>query len=153
MPESLFQWANPIALLGWVALVFSPLAPRIALAWSGLVLPLVLSVGYTALMLVHWTASGGGFESLPAVAQLMENRWLLLAGWVHYLAFDLLVGTWAVNTARREAIPHLLVLPCLLVTFLFGPAGFLMFQALRASRQVLPDRRVKAESGCAPAGT
>jgi len=28
------------------------------------------------------------------VAQLFENRWLLLAGWVHYLAFDLFIGAW-----------------------------------------------------------
>jgi hypothetical protein len=69
------------------------------------------------------------------VAALFENRWLLLAGWVHYLAFDLLVGAWEARTARREGIPHLLLLPCLLTTFLFGPAGYLMFQALRASRQ------------------
>jgi hypothetical protein len=63
---------------------------------------------------------------------LFENRWALLAGWTHYLAFDLFVGTWEVRDARASGIPHLLVLPCLGLTFLFGPAGWLLYMALRA---------------------
>ena len=134
-PELLFQWVNPMALAGWLALAFLPLAPRLLGAAAGTVVPLLLSTAYAALVLAFWSSSTGGFDSLDAVARLFENRWLLLAGWVHYLAFDLLVGAWEARTARREGIPHLLLLPCLLTTFLFGPAGYLMFQALRASRQ------------------
>ena len=54
-----------------------------------------------------------------------------LAGWVHFLAFDLFVGAWITRTARAEGISHWLVLPCLVLTFLFGPAGFLAFTLLR----------------------
>ena len=96
-------------------------------------MPLVLSAGYTAVVLAFWSSADGGFDSLANVARLFESRWLLLAGWVHYLAFDLLVGTWVVRTARQEGLAHLLVLPCLAATFLFGPAGYLLFQGLRAS--------------------
>lgn len=132
-PDTLFQIANPLALLGWLALAFSPRAPTAAQRVAGLFIPLVLSAGYTALVLAFWTSSEGGFDSLANVARLFESRWMLLAGWVHYLAFDLLIGAWEVRTARREGLRHLLVLPCLAATFLFGPAGFLMFQALRVS--------------------
>ena len=52
---------------------------------------------------------------------------LLLAGWVQYLAFDLFIGAWQVRDARTQGISHLLVIPCLLLTFLFGPAGLLHF--------------------------
>lgn len=58
---------------------------------------------------------------------------MLLAGWLHFLAFDLFVGAWQVRTARRDALPRLLVVPCLALTFLFGPAGLLAFLALRAA--------------------
>jgi hypothetical protein len=34
----------------------------------------------------------GGFGSLTEVSQLLGSRDWLLAAWVHYLAFDLLVG-------------------------------------------------------------
>jgi hypothetical protein len=134
-PETLFQTASQLALLGWLALFVSPLTPRFASAWAGLITPLILSVGYSSLILAHWTSASGGFGSLLVLAQLMENPWVLLAGWVHYLAFDLLIGTWEVRVAREEGIPHLLLLPCLVLTFLLGPAGFLTFQALRAARQ------------------
>lgn len=137
-PDELFQLANPLALLGWIALALSRWTPRLSAVTAGLVIPLVLAVGYSALMLAHWASGEGGFNSLQAVSELMSNRWLLLAGWIHYLAFDLLVGAWEVRVGRREGIPHLLVLPCLALTFLFGPAGFLLFQALRAARRPLP---------------
>ncbi len=132
-PDTLFQIANPLALVGWIALASSPLAPRAAQLVAGTVVPLLLSAGYTAVVLAFWSSADGGFDSLANVARLFESRWLLLAGWVHYLAFDLLVGTWVVRTARQEGIAHLLVLPCLAATFLFGPAGYLLFQGLRAS--------------------
>lgn len=128
-PETLFSIANPLALAGWAALALHPLSPR----WTGmaaLLPPLVLSVLYTALVLAHWAAAEGGFGSLPDVMRLFDRPAIALAGWVHYLAFDLLVGLWIARTARARAIPHLLVLPCLALTFLFGPAGFLAFVTL-----------------------
>jgi hypothetical protein len=75
---------------------------------------------------------GGGFSSLSSVALLFQNRDLLLAGWVHYLAFDLLVGSWEVRDAQRIGIRHYLVVPCLVLTFLFGPAGWLLYLLLRS---------------------
>ncbi|MFN7855677.1 MAG: ABA4-like family protein [Acidovorax sp.] len=132
-PDALFQWANPLALVGWLALAFLPLAPRLLGLVAGTVVPLLLSTAYAALALSFWSSSTGGFDSLEAVARLFDNRWLLLAGWVHYLAFDLLIGAWEARTARREGIAHGLLLPCLAVTFLFGPAGYLLFQGVRLS--------------------
>jgi hypothetical protein len=67
------------------------------------------------------------------VRALFQSDALLVAGWLHYLAFDLFVGAWQVRTARAEGIPHLMVVPCLVLTFLFGPVGFLLFLILRAA--------------------
>ncbi len=131
-PETLFQIANPAALLGWVALALSPLAPVWADRIAGTVIPLLLAVAYTALILTFWSSGSGGFDTLPNVMALFTSPGLALAGWVHYLAFDLLTGAWIARTARAEAIPHWMVLPCLALTFLFGPAGFLAFQSVRA---------------------
>lgn len=141
-PDALFQVANALALAGWIALVFSPIAPRALGLVGGTGIPLALSVGYTALVLANWSSGSGGFDSLDSLEQLFGSRWLLLAGWVHYLAFDLLLGAWQVRTARREGIAHPTLLPCLLATFLFGPAGYLLFQLLRASRRAGAGRPV-----------
>ena len=105
-PDEWFQLANSIALAGWLTLGLIPLAPRLLQVLGGTVIPLVLSVGYTAIVLAHWADGQGGFDSLRSVEQLFQNRWLLLAGWVHYLAFDLLLGAWQARTARREGIAH-----------------------------------------------
>jgi hypothetical protein len=64
----------------------------------------------------------GGFSTLPDVATLFSNPWALLAGWIHYLAFDLLIGTWETRDAREHGVPPLWLVPCLVLTFLFGPA-------------------------------
>jgi hypothetical protein len=64
---------------------------------------------------------------------LFANRWLLLAGWVHYLVFDLLVGRWEVLDARDRQISHAVVIPCLLLTFMFGPAGWLLYVGIRSA--------------------
>jgi hypothetical protein len=132
-PHLLFQFTGPLAMLGWLGLTLAPLAPRLAEAVAALVIPVLMSIAYTGLILVQWSDAPGGFDSLANVMALFSNPAVALAGWVHYLAFDLFVGAWITRTARAEAIPHLLILPCLVLTFLFGPAGFLAFTALRAS--------------------
>jgi hypothetical protein len=110
-------------------------APRwrwtLRLARSGLV-PLLLSGLYLLLLALHLRGSEGGFSTLSSVAQLFGNPWLLLAGWVHYLAFDLLVGSWELREGLNRAIPQFLLAPCLLVTFMLGPIGFLLFVGIRS---------------------
>lgn len=132
-PHALFQLTGPLAMLGWLALVLAPAAPRLANAVATLVIPALLSVAYVALVLVNWSDAPGGFDSLTDVMALFTDPAVALAGWVHYLAFDLFVGAWITRTARAEGINHLIILPCLALTFLFGPAGFLAFTALRAA--------------------
>lgn len=130
--DQLFSLAGALALAGWLCLALSPLEPIILTRIGGFVLPAVLSAGYAALIAAHWGTSEGGFGSLDEVAALFRSRGVLLAGWVHYLAFDLFVGGWIVRRARREGLPHGLALVSLPPTFLFGPVGLLTFLALRA---------------------
>ena len=137
-PDTLFQIANPLALAGWVALAFYPLAPR-ALGLVAFALAVALSVLYAALVLTFWSGSEGGFGTLPDVMRLFDFPGTALAGWVHYLAFDMLVGLWIVRTARAQGIAHWMILPSLALTFLFGPAGFLSFVVLTlALRKGIP---------------
>ncbi|GAA4354791.1 hypothetical protein GCM10023185_16950 [Hymenobacter saemangeumensis] len=133
-PEFLFQLANPVAIVGWVLLLLAPrraLTRRLVLSGA---LPLLLAASY-ALIIGYQTlahpAPGGGFGSLGEVAALFKQPWALLAGWVHYLCFDLWTGIWEVHDARRRGLPHGLLVPCLLLTFLLGPVGLLLYHGLR----------------------
>ena len=134
LPETIFQIANPIALAGWASLLASPFVPRLADRVASLAIPLLFAIVYAGLVLAFWARAEGGFDSLGGVAQLFQTPEMLLAGWIHYLAFDLFVGAWIVRAARDAAVPFYLVVPCLALTFLFGPAGFLAFVAIRAAR-------------------
>ncbi len=136
-PESTFSLANGIALVGWLVLIASPPAARWADAgrrFAGLWLPTALAALYTVLVVAHW-GGDGGFGSLAEVRALFEQPGLLLAGWVHYLAFDLVVGGWIARRAAALGVPHWQVVPVLVLTFLFGPAGWLAFVALVALRR------------------
>jgi hypothetical protein len=129
--NQLFDLLNLIALGAWVLLALFPWLPRVMLTITGKVVPASLAAVYVAIVAANIFESEGGFSSLPDVATLFGNPWILLAGWTHYLAFDLLVGNWEVQDAHTHGVPYLVVLPCLVLTFLFGPAGWLLYVTVR----------------------
>lgn len=83
------------------------------------------------LLVLFFGQADGGFGSLAGVMKLFTNPWAVLAGWVHYLAFDLFVGAWEVRDAEQHGVSHLLVVPCLFFTFMLGPIGLLMYMGAR----------------------
>jgi hypothetical protein len=131
-PDQVFSALSSIAGIGWALLVLFPRKRWVVDGVAGKAIPAFLAAFYAAIVAVQWGGSEGGFSSLPEVAELFGNRWILLAGWIHYLAFDLFVGCWEVRDSRARGIPHPLVVPCLVSTFLFGPAGWLLYLVLRS---------------------
>ncbi len=125
-PEIAFSRVGAAAMVGWALLI---LGPR-RFAWLNAIplwiIPAGLSAVYAALILSRFSGTGGGFDSLANVAILMSDDWALLAGWVHFLAFDLFVG--AVMAARmdRVGVGRLVQTPILGATFMLGPLGFLI---------------------------
>jgi hypothetical protein len=130
-PNLLFRLASNAALLGWILLIFLPRWRWSARLIAPVLVPALLAALYSWLAVTQFGHSPGGFSSLASVALLFQNRAMLLAGWVHYLAFDLFVGSWEVRDAQRIGIAHYLVVPCLVLTFLFGPAGWLFYVLIR----------------------
>lgn len=133
--ELIFSLAGLLAMSGWVTLLVSPLIPHWSHRIAGLIVPITLSFGYLIILLFSSTQNGGGFGSFADVTQLFSNPEALMAGWVHFLAFDIFVGAWICRTGRDENIKFWMVLPCLPVTFMFGPAGFLLFSIVRTFRK------------------
>ena len=129
--ELIFSLAGLLAMGGWVALLFSPQIPVWSARIAGQVIPGLLAGGYVVLALFFPSNNDGGFGTFAEVTVLFSHEYALLAGWVHFLAFDLFVGAWICSTARSDGIKFWIVLPCLPVTFLFGPAGYLLFSLVR----------------------
>lgn len=136
-PDALFGAASGLAMFGWIALAVSPARARWAGAarrFAGRVVPMLLAVVYVVLFARNGMADGG-YGSLAEVQRLFAVPELLTAGWLHYLAFDLFVGAWIAERSAELGLPHLALLPLLVLTFLFGPAGLLAFVALAAPVQ------------------
>jgi ABA4-like protein len=133
-PERLFSVLNLVAVVGWLPLIFLPRV-RWARTVVPLAIPIVLAVIYSGIVVTTFAGTEGGFSSLADVSKLFENPWALLAGWTHYLAFDLFIGGWEVRDAHDRGVPHLFIVPALVLTFLFGPAGLLVYLAIRALRR------------------
>ena len=129
-----FGIANLAVLPAWLLLAFAPRwkwTERLVLSgvWS-----LAMSVVYLLLVVRWMPGANGGFSSLEQVRSFFMSDGLLLAGWTHYLAFDLLIGVFEVRQAREHSIPHLLVVPCLALTLYLGPIGFLLFFIVKSIR-------------------
>lgn len=132
-PEQIFSVVNLVAIVPWILLVVLPGKRWVTGIITGLVVPMLFAFVYVGIVVTTFGRTPGGFSSLEAVATLFSHPWALLAGWIHYLAFDLLTGTWEVRDARDRGMPHLLVVPCLILTFLFGPAGWLLYIVVRTT--------------------
>lgn len=129
--ETIFSIANTLALVSWLLLAILPrFRVTRAVVLTGTV-PLLLSAAYLVIIVMFFGKAEGSFSSLAGVMQLFTNPWAVLAGWLHYLAFDLFVGAWEVRDAEKHGVPHLLVIPCLFFTFMLGPIGYLMYVAIR----------------------
>ena len=131
--ETVFSFASFIAMFGWILLVAVPAEPRAKLL-SGIIIPLSLSVIYLLYIFLHFADAPGGFGSLADVKLLFSKDEVLLAGWVHYLAFDLFIGAWASRDSQGLGIPRLVMLPCYLMTFMLGPIGLLFYFAIRTAK-------------------
>jgi hypothetical protein len=127
-----FQLFNVLALVGWVVLAASVVMRRPF--WrdgiAGRGVPLILSFVYLVLILLFFWRAEGGFDSLANVQQLFTSPWVALAGWVHYLAFDLFIGCWIAKEAETRGLPRWPLAVILPLTFLFGPIGLLGFFVL-----------------------
>ena len=134
-PQLAFSLTGPLVLAAWAALILSlfvkPVRP---IAWTvaQFAVPAILALAYILLIWAGFSeAQGGGYGSIEEIRALFASDSALVAGWFHYLAFDLFVGSWIVTDGIERRMPALLILPCLPLTLLFGPLGLLLFLLLR----------------------
>lgn len=131
-PETLFQIVNFAVLPGWLLLAVSPWAPVLADRVAGYLIPAALAVVYVALIVVYApSVEGADYTTLAGVMAIFDVPGAALGGWVHFLAFDLVVGALVVRMAREEGVAFGFVLPCLVFCFLLGPVGFLLYLGVR----------------------
>jgi hypothetical protein len=138
MPNAdlVFKIANWFVLAGWLALLLAPIR-RDSLVFAARFAAACVAAIYV-ILLVRGVATGpglpdgAGFSTLDGVVALLSRREAILGGWVHFLAFDLFVGSWMAEDAPRAGVPHWLVVPLLGLTLMAGPAGLLGYLLVAA---------------------
>jgi heme A synthase len=134
-PDSVFQLCSTIAMIGWLLLIIlSPFWFDTDKLLVGIIITL-FAIVYAWLISQSFQPSDfEKFGTLDGVMQLFTNKTAVTAGWVHYLAFDLMVGIWVKKNSMKYGISHWLIIPCLLFTFMMGPVGLLLYLIIRLIR-------------------
>ncbi|HEU5166949.1 MAG TPA: ABA4-like family protein [Chitinophagaceae bacterium] len=131
-PDSVFQTCSTIAMVGWlVLLIISPFWSSFDKFLIGIIITLFAIVYLWLIFQIFGPGDFEKFGSLNGVMELFTNKTAVTAGWVHYLAFDLLTGIWIKKNAQKYNIHHLILIPCLLFTFMLGPIGLLLYLLVR----------------------
>lgn len=143
MWDSLFGLANIWAMICWAALI---LGPRNALVQSAIFYAGIglLCLAYAVLLVLvtggfvdAGPVEGGGqagFTSIEGVRGIFMSAGGVTVGWIHYLALDLFAGLWIAKDADQKDFSRLVQAPVLLLTFLAGPAGLLLWLVIREKR-------------------
>ena len=133
-PDKVFQICNAIAMIGWIFLIVLPMWNASDKFIIGIIVTL-FAIIYTYYIAANLSAIDlKSFGSLKGVTALFTNPLAVLIGWVHYLAFDLMVGIWIKRNSLKNGISHWLIIPCLLLTFMFGPVGLLLYLLIRFAK-------------------
>ncbi len=144
-----FGAANGLALACWALLLLGPRGPlaRTVVFYGGIG---VLCLAYSVLLvlLLAGVIDGGGgasFTSIDGVRAIFGSDAGVTVGWIHYLALDLFAGLWVARDADGKGFSRLWQAPVLLLTFLAGPFGLLVWLVIRepAARRANPRQGVK----------
>lgn len=124
-------YASVLIFVPWALLILAPHWKYTEpVAFGAAIILLVASAVFTFQYLLG-NGQGGSFLSLEGFENLFRNKEMLLTGWLNYLSFCLMVGTWQSHDAQQLKIGHIFVIPALLLTMLTGPAGLLLYLLVR----------------------
>ena len=135
-PETVFQLANTLVLPQWLLMVVAPRWSATKWLINSYLIPVVLAVIYVIYLFGGGPVDFGSFGSLSGVKGLFANGGdgVMMAGWIHYLAFDLVAGTVVLRDSQEKAVPHWLIIVPLFFCFMLGPVGLLLYWIIRSVR-------------------
>ncbi|ADB42414.1 ABA4-like family protein [Spirosoma linguale] len=135
-PEAVFSLASTLVLPQWLLMIFAPRWVVTKWLMNSYLIPVVLAVIYSIYLFGGGPVDFSAFGTLAGVKGLFSGGGdgVMLAGWVHYLAFDLVAGTVVVRDSQEKAIPHWLIVLPLFFCFMLGPVGLLLYWLIRVIR-------------------
>jgi hypothetical protein len=140
MMETAFQIANALVLPQWLLMIFAPRWSVTQWLVRSYLIPVLLACMYAYFLVSGGPLNFSDFGSLEGVKSLFSKGGdgAVLAGWIHYLAFDLVAGSFVLQNAQSKGIPHGWIVVPLFFCFMLGPIGLLLYWVIRTvkTRQV-----------------
>jgi hypothetical protein len=117
----------------WLLMIVLPRSPLTA-ASVRLATPLygALGAAYVGLLASGWGGERVDFRDPETVRRGLLQPRGFLAGWTHYVAFDLFVGRWVWEQGLEQGRS---TRAALLLTWMAGPAGLALWLGQRAVRR------------------
>lgn len=127
MIQTVFTICNSTIVIAWLILMFAPkwklTMPILRTFWIGTLCSIYSVIVISGIS----NFKPDSFSTLENIRAIFQEDVALTAGWIHYLAFDLFVGTYIVQDAITKNISRWKYTICLPFTFMFGPVGYLMY--------------------------
>ena len=138
--DFIFRLSNVLVLPFWALVILLPRWRWTARIMRSPFVSGVPAVLYAVLVLSRlgsiWPAVSR--PTLSGIAALLGSPAGATIAWVHFLAFDLFVGRWIYLDSQERGISAWLMAPVLFLTLMLGPAGFLLYLAVRSAVATSP---------------
>lgn len=145
--DTIFNIINIIPLPLWLLMIFAPKWYITHKIVKSHITSIIIAIIFVILNIVFFINDTDifdikGFFSLDTIAYVFTKRFIVLICWTHYLAFDLLIGSWIFldNFNNNNQVHHLLMILCFILIYTFGPSGFLLYTILKNIKKDLVDK-------------
>ena len=135
--EILYMWINLGVLPFWFILIVFPQS-HLSRIFVASIFPFFILSGVYIFILYKSYLIGYDFNGnftlylgLSELSRLFEDHLYIMIFWTHFIAINLFIGGWIVKDSQKFSINKVLMAVPLIVTYLIGPIGLLLYWIIR----------------------
>ena len=135
--ETLYMWINLGVLPFWFILIVFPQS-HLSRIFVASIFPFFILSGIYIFILYKSYLIGYDFNGnftlylgLSELSRLFEDHLYIMIFWTHFIAINLFIGGWIVKDSQKFSINKVLMAVPLIVTYLIGPIGLLLYWIIR----------------------
>ena len=135
--ETLYYWVNFGVLPFWLILIFFSDTKVCRIFVTSIFPFLLLSSAYIFILYKSYLSSYDFvsnfnlYTSKDSLKNLFSNDFFIMMFWIHFISINLFTGGWIVKDSQKLAINKLLIILPLVITYLIGPIGLLIYWLIR----------------------
>ena len=108
----------------------------VAVAYSVLYVALAYALFSESILSMDYSS----LSTTQGLSKAFSDSTSVLAGWAHFIVFDLFTARFFLQDSARVGIPHLAVVPCILGCMFFGPVGLLTYVLVKKIYRTIRDK-------------